>query len=228
MTSTSGSSLNELRSVKAFIFDLDGTLIDSVEAHIKSWIAALSYVGIRNVNENDLRPLIGLSGKDIMIKLFGPNIMSKFPRIRWLKDRAFLKELGEGRITLYPGVTKLLQLLKRLGYRVAIASSTPNHMLMHILDFLGIMQYIDVFTCGDEVVRGKPHPEIFIKTVNKLHLKPEDVVIVGDTVYDVKPANEINSISILVNNPNQDVNPKPRYYFRWIHELVNFLRNEFL
>ena len=220
--------MNDLKSVKAFIFDLDGTLIDSVDAHIRSWIIALNYLGIKDVDEEDLRPLIGLSGKDIMIKLFGTNIMSKFHRIRWLKDRAFLRELREGRIRLYPGVMKLLQLLKRLGLRVAIASSTPNYMLIHILDFLGIAQYIDVFTCGDEVVKGKPNPEIFIRTVNKLHLRPKDVVIVGDTVFDVKPANGINSISVLVNNPDQNMNPKPRYYFRWIYEFIDFIRNEFL
>jgi len=208
--------------VKAFIFDLDGTLIDSVEAHIRSWAYALRKLGF-SVNEEKLKPLIGLSGKDILTKLYGQEILKYYINIRKLKDRAFLHELSRGGVQLFPGVIKLLKILKNHGMRIAIASSTPNYLLMHICDYLGISDYVDLIVGGDEVSRGKPYPDLFIRTIKLLGIKAKEVAIVGDTIYDVKPANEVGAISILVNNIIGDNEVKPKYHFRYIHSMIGWV-----
>ena len=210
-------------TVKAFIFDLDGTLIDSVDAHVRSWIHALKHIGVNNVDESSIRKLVGLSGKDILLRLYGENILKNYHRIRWIKDRAFLNELKAGGISLYPGVIKLLKYLKYSKCLIAIASSTPNYMLLHIADYLGLTNYVDLLVGGDEVLKGKPDPEIFIHTLKLLRVKASEAVVVGDTVYDIEPANKLMSTSILVNNPKLPTSPKPTYYFRWIFELLHFL-----
>ena len=213
------------RGVKGFIFDLDGTLVDSVEAHVKSWIIALRSLGF-NVDEELLRNLIGLSGKDILIRLYGSNILKHYKDIRRLKDRAFLQELREGRVQTFPGVMTLLRILKNLRLKIAVASSTPSYLLLHICEYLGIIEYADVIVGGDEVNRGKPHPDLFMKTIKLLGLNPKDVVIVGDTYYDIEPANVLGATSVLVNTVLRDhIKVRPKYYFRWIFEMIKWVKS---
>ncbi len=185
--------------VKAFIFDLDGTLIDSVDAHVTTWVKAFKVaVGI-SVDEEDVYPLIGMSRRDIVRKILGEVSESEYAKIRWVKDRAFMKELKEGRVTLFPGVTQALRMLKKEGYLIGMASSTPNRLLLHIMDYLGITSFFDAITGGDEVRRGKPDPEIFLRAMRKLGVAPEETVVVGDTVYDACPAHKVGAIPVLVN-----------------------------
>ncbi len=189
-----------VKNVKAFIFDLDGTLIDSVDSHVRSWSLAFRIAAGINVGYRSLYPLIGLSGADIMRRVLGsraePDLMS---RIRWIKDRAFLKEVLEGRVNTYPGVNKLLKYLKRYGFKIGVASSTPNRLLIHILEYLRLINYFDVITGGDEVRRGKPDPEIFKLTMSKLGVSPAEAVVVGDTEYDMYPAIRLGATPVLVN-----------------------------
>jgi len=185
--------------IKAFIFDLDGTLIDSVDAHVTTWVKAFKVVAGVTVDEEDIYPLIGMSGKDIVRKVLGEVSESEYVRIRWVKDRAFMKELREGRVTLFPGVNQALRMLRKGGYLIGMASSTPNRLLLHITDYLGITGFFDAVTGGDEVRRGKPDPEIFLRTMRKLGVAPEETVVVGDTVYDACPAHRVGSMPVLVN-----------------------------
>ncbi len=184
---------------KAFVFDLDGTLIDSVDTHVITWIKAFKVATGMSVSEEQIYPLIGMSGRDIVRKVLGDVSELEYARIRWVKDRAFMKELKEGRVTLFPGVTQALRMIKMKGYLIGMASSTPNRLLLHIMDYLGITSFFNAITGGDEVKKGKPDPEIFLKTIRKLGVAPSEAVVVGDTAYDAYPAHMMGSTPILVN-----------------------------
>ncbi|MCD6324504.1 MAG: HAD family phosphatase [Desulfurococcales archaeon] len=188
-----------LFSAKAFIFDLDGTLIDSVEAHIRSWINSFRLAAGVDIPSSMLEPLIGLSGEDIVRKILGKQGVEIYGVIRRLKDRFFLKELREGRVPPFPSAHKLLKLLVKSGFKVGIATSTPTYMATHILDFLGFLDYIDAYVCGDDVARGKPNPDIFDEAFCRLRVSPQEGVVVGDTLYDVVPAHRLGATAVLVN-----------------------------
>ena len=185
--------------IKAFVFDLDGTLIDSVDAHVTTWVKAFKVAMDVSVSEDQVYPLIGMSGRDIVRKVLGEVSELEYAKIRWVKDRAFMKELKEGRVTLFPGVTQALRMIKMKGYLIGMASSTPNRLLLHIMDYLGITNFFDAITGGDEVRRGKPDPEIFLKAIRKLGVAPSEAVVVGDTAYDACPAHRIGATPVLVN-----------------------------
>jgi HAD superfamily hydrolase (TIGR01509 family) len=209
--------------VKAFIFDLDGTLIDSVDAHVTTWVKAFKVVVGISVDEGEVYPLIGMSGRDIVRKILGKVSESEYAKIRWVKDRAFMKELKGGRVTLFPGVTQALRILKKEGYLIGMASSTPNRLLLHIIDYLGITDFFDAVTGGDEVRRGKPDPEIFLRAMKKLGVVPEETVVVGDTAYDVCPAHRIGAIPVLVNTSRMPDGIVVAT-FRMFHELTEALK----
>ena len=89
---------------------------------------------------------------------------------------------------------------------LGLASSTPNYLLIHILEIFGIIDYFDAVVGGDEVEYGKPHPEIFLRTFSKLGVNPNEGAVVGDTLYDVIPANKIGAFSIhLQRNNNKEI-----------------------
>ncbi len=209
-----------LTGIKAFIFDFDGTLIDSVDAHIRSWIIAIEKVLKVRISYDEVYPLIGLSGVDIIKELLGDLGLKHYGEIRRIKDRAYLMMVRSGLVQLFPGVTKLLRVLKLSNYKVALASSTPTHILMHLSQYLGIDNYIDLYVGGDEVRVGKPNPEIFLRAIKLLNLNPKETIIVGDTPYDVKPAKELGSVAVLVNRNLSEVSPKPDYAFPLFHELT--------
>ncbi len=188
-----------LGRVRAFIFDLDGTLLDSVDAHIRSWLIAFEDVLNTSVDYREIKNLIGLSGKDIIRRLFGVEGLKRYWAVRYVKDRAFLKEVREGVAVLYPSALKLLKMLKAKGYGIGMATSTPIYMALHLIDYYGLASYLDVLVCGDEVSRGKPDPEIFSKAIEALGLSARWAAVVGDTPYDALPAREIGSLPILVN-----------------------------
>jgi HAD superfamily hydrolase (TIGR01509 family) len=188
-----------LSRVQAFIFDLDGTLLDSVDAHIESWFIAFREVLKASVDYEEVKGLIGLGGRDIVKKLFGVEGLRRYRAIRYVKDRTFLNEVRSGRAILYPSALKLLKTLKAKGYRLGIATSTPTYMALHLIDYYGLTQYIDVLVCGDEVPKGKPDPEIFSKALRLLGIPAQSAVVVGDTPYDILPAMAIGSLPVLVN-----------------------------
>ncbi|MCD6428669.1 MAG: HAD family hydrolase [Desulfurococcales archaeon] len=194
--------LQRLRKSRAFIFDLDGTLIDSVEAHVTSWVASFNYVGYSGVTRDDVRKLIGLSGRDIVRTLLGDSGLRKYSLIRRLKNKVFFLEIKEGNVDLYPCVLELLTYLRTTDTLLGLASSTPNYLLIQILEIFDIMDYFDAIVGGNEVESGKPNPDIFVKAFSKLGVSPREGAVVGDTYYDVIPANRIGAFSVLVLHGN--------------------------
>ena len=184
---------------KGIIFDLDGTLIDSVDSHVTSWIISFDKVMKRKTDPKEIRKLIGLSGKDIVKRLFGREGINRYKEIRWVKDRTFLNEIRTEKVRLFPGSLKLLKELKSNGKLIGIATSTPIYMAIHILEYFNIIKYADAIVCGDEVNKGKPNPEIFIKCIRRLDISPTETTVVGDTLYDILPALSINARATLVN-----------------------------
>jgi len=180
-------------------FDLDGTLLDSVDAHVESWIKAFQEHGLEEISRDEMYRLIGLPGEVIVKKIGGVKALKKYQSIRKTKDSLFMKMVDRGDVTIYPDVEDTLMKLKDKRYRLGLSTSTPNYMLKNILMIFKIKKYFDALVAGDEVERGKPYPDIFLKVFEKLDVKPEQGVIVGDSEYDLIPAREIRATFVLVN-----------------------------
>lgn len=195
-----------IQTKNVFVFDLDGTIIDSVEAHVSSWINAVKVVMGVELDPDSLRTMIGLGGRKIIAELLGEKGVREYAKIRWFKDRFFLNCLRNGQVQLFPGAFKLLKLLKVLGFKIGLATSTPIYMALHILDFFDISQYFVAITCGDEVKRGKPAPDIFASSISRLESSPSETIIVGDTTYDAIPALLLGAVPVLVNSNETRMN----------------------
>ena len=169
------------------IFDVDGTLVDSNDAHAAAWHDVLTEFGI----ERDfaaIRRLIGMGGDKLLPKLTGISVDSEDgQRIVERRGRrfrqAYLRDLRP-----FPGVRDLLVRIAGDGFRLGVASSSKKDELDALLDVAGVRDLIERATSSDDVGASKPDPDALHAAMKKLRASPETATMVGDTPYDVEAA----------------------------------------
>jgi HAD superfamily hydrolase (TIGR01509 family) len=171
----------------AFVFDVDGTLIDSNEAHTEAWVLALTEIGI-NKSYDEVRKLIGMGGDNLLPKLTG--IEEDSPRGKKLSERRgeifrnnFLPNLKP-----FPFTKDLLSYLKGKGLPMTIATSASKKDLQGLLKQAGIEEFFSQKVSSDDAAKSKPDPDIILAAVKKLKVEKKKTVMVGDTPYDIEAA----------------------------------------
>lgn len=168
--------------MKAVLFDLDGTLIDSFDAHILSYKKALEKFDLP-VKEDAIRKDFGLIAEDILRKEYPDLSEEKVRGIVGLKRKFFVGScLSE--IKLFPGVFNVLSKLKSEGFLLALCTSSSKKEALEILDYFQIADFFRVVVGGDEIENPKPAPDILLKACERLSVSTKDSVFVGDSVFD--------------------------------------------
>lgn len=173
--------------IKAVIFDMDGVLVNSEPVIAKAAILGLKEYGI-NAVEEDFLPFIG-AGEEVFIggvaRKYGQDYIIE------MKDKVYdiYDTIVHDEIRLIKGVFELLDKLKTEGYSLALASSADKRKVTSNLDAAGISKdYFTVIMTGEDVVNKKPHPDIYIKTVRKLGLSPQECIVIEDAANGVTAA----------------------------------------
>jgi len=181
----------------AFLFDLDGTLIDSVYQHVLAWHRALSAEGIE-VSIWRIHRRIGMSGGLFAAALFRETGRAfdtdTAERLRHRHAEAH-GELG-GTIRALPGARDLLEYLTETGVKWAVATSGRLETARPALDLLGIDPDRVPFVTRDLVANAKPNPDLFLEAARRLDVDPRDAVVVGDSVWDLLAARRARSLGI--------------------------------
>jgi phosphoglycolate phosphatase-like HAD superfamily hydrolase len=181
--------------LKAAIFDLDGTLLDSVDLHAKAWQEALLKFGHR-VSFEQARSQIGKGGDKLIPVFLSPD-----------DQRDHGKELEEWRgnrfkteylplVRPFSAVPDLLRRVREAGPRIAVASSAKADELEKYLDIACIADLVEVTTSADDAKASKPAPDIFEIVLRKLDIESADAIAVGDTPYDAEAAGKAKIVTI--------------------------------
>jgi HAD superfamily hydrolase (TIGR01509 family) len=182
--------------VAVFLFDLDGTLVDSVYEHVTAWRDALGNAGIRVPNWRIHRS-IGMSGRlflPVLLRELGRDISSK--QIKELdKDRAAIFEEKMGGIRLLPGTNEMLKALQRTGAPWAIATSGDRNQVAKLTREIAIPSGTPVIT-GDDISTAKPAPDCFVVAARKLRAQPQNCIVVGDSAWDHLAARRMKAMSV--------------------------------
>jgi len=171
--------------IRGVILDVDGTLVDSNDAHARAWVDALAEFGYQVPYER-VRPLIGMGGDKVMPLLTGlPAGDGKGKQIAERREEIFTsRHLPQ--VRPLPGARELLARMKEEGLKLAVASSSKQDSLRKLLALVGGEGLLDTPTSSDDADRSKPDPDIVKAALRRLGEPPEHVVMIGDTPYDIQ------------------------------------------
>jgi HAD superfamily hydrolase (TIGR01509 family) len=168
------------------IFDMDGVVVDSHAAHMRTWKVFLLSLG-KSVTEADLDFVRQGRKKQEILRFFLGDLTDDQVRAYChIKDVLFRGEVQ--RITMLPGVRDLLEDLKRAGVPIALASCGGTARVHHLLSHLRLREYFDTVVTGDEVTLGKPDPEIFHKAARQMHVHPAESIVFEDSISGIRGA----------------------------------------
>jgi len=185
--------------LKAVIFDIDGTLVDSVDLHAAAWQQAFAKFA-RQIPFERIRQQIGKGGDQLMPVFLSREELDRFGRqLEEYRSDLFKREYLP-RVRPLPGVRELFERIRRDGKRVTLASSANQDELAIYKRIARIEDLVETETSADDVERSKPHPDVFQAALERLgDLEPDEAIVVGDTPYDVEAAAraELRTVAVL-------------------------------
>ena len=180
----------------AFLFDLDGTLVDSVYQHVLAWRDALETTGIE-LSVWRIHRRIGMSGGlfvNALLRETGkPVTPEDAARLQQLHAEAYARQLHQ--VRPLPGARELLAYLSEMGVPWAIATSGRMQSAGPALEMLGVTSGAAVVT-RDQVAHAKPDPDLFLAAAARLGASMEDSVVVGDSVWDLLAARRARALGV--------------------------------
>jgi beta-phosphoglucomutase len=186
--------------LKAFIFDLDGVIVDTAKYHFKSWkIIARKFDFELSKTQNEL--LKGVSREESLDRIlsWGGISIDRFEKKKYLEKKnelykEFINNLSQ--MDILPGVNKLIDFAKIKKIPIALGSASKN--ANQILDKLEIKNKFKVIIDGNLTTKSKPHPEVFLKGAQILGVNPKEVIVFEDSIAGVEAANKAKMISVAI------------------------------
>lgn len=184
--------------IKAVIFDVDGTLLDTERIYMKAWKEAAAEAGFV-MPDSVLQKTRAVNTKDAA-RIFEEEIGNGFSyqAVRPIRVRIAEEIIRRESPILKPGVLELLAFLEEKGIRLAVASSTNQQGTREHLAESRILDRFEVVVGGDMVTNGKPHPDIFLKAAEALGTAPEACIVVEDSPAGIRAAHAAGMKAVLV------------------------------
>lgn len=174
--------------IEAVIFDIDGTLVDSVDLHAQAWKETFKHFG-KDIPYEQVRHQIGKGGDQLMPVFFSSEELERIgSEMEEYRGKLYKRDYIS-RVRAFPKVRELFQRIKEDDKRIALASSAKGDELSHYKRVAGIEDLVEEETSADDAEKSKPHPDIFEAALKELGLsEPSLAVVIGDTPYDAEAA----------------------------------------
>ena len=173
--------------IKGVIFDMDGTIVDSLPYHYEAWEKFFEENKVENFSEK-LKNYKGGGTLDLMTAVYGDKYSRKELKIMSDDKEIIFRDIYKDNVVPIKGFMEVFELIKSKNILVGIASNAIRKNVEMILIELKIYEKFDSIICGDEVDKGKPDPEMFNETVDRFNLKKEECLIFEDSVEGVLAA----------------------------------------
>lgn len=212
--------MTDLKNIKAFIFDLNGTMINDMEYHTKGWMYVLNNDLGGNFDYARVKQEMYGKNSEVLTRFFGPDRFTEdeLTQISEEKERryreAFLPELE-----LLPGLQQFLQNAKEAGIKMAVASAAIPSNIDFVLDGLHIRHYFDAIVSAHDVVESKPHPETFLKAAELLNVSAENCLVFEDAPKGAEAAQNANMKAIVLTTTHEAAE------FMYLDNVVSFWKD---
>jgi beta-phosphoglucomutase family hydrolase len=190
----------------AVIFDLDGVIVDTGPIHYESWVKLAEEIGVK-MKKQFFEKTFGQQSIAITRKLVGAKVDQKLVE-KWAElKEMYYREMVKDKLHPLPGVIKLLNDLYDKKFKLAVGSSGPLENVKLTLKTLNIQHYFKIITTAADVVRGKPEPDVFLITAQKLNINPQNCVVIEDAPVGVTAAKRANMkiIALRTTHCNADL-----------------------
>lgn len=174
--------------IKAIIWDLDGTLIDSAAYHWEAWQSVMAAEHF-NLDYEQYVADFGKRNDEILRGRLGADLSEEFiQRISLAKEEKYRAAVRSRGLELLPGAAQWLERLKSMGVRQALGTSAPRGNIDAVFDALEIAKYFDAVMSSEEVKQGKPHPDVFLAAAEKLEIEPPSCLVIEDAPAGIEAA----------------------------------------
>ncbi|KQV87753.1 beta-phosphoglucomutase [Massilia sp. Root351] len=173
---------------RAFIFDMDGTIVDNMAFHTKSWLAFFERRGHALDADEFFRATAGRQGHEIMRSYLGEHITKESSAELDAEKEALYRELYGPHLATVPGFDQLIAGAKADGVALAVATAAPNDNIVFTLDGLDLRKHFNTVVGAADVARGKPNPDVFLLAAERCGVPPEHCIVFEDAPLGVEAA----------------------------------------
>lgn len=181
--------------ISAVLFDIDGTLVDSNYAHVAAWMYAFHSAGC-GVEAWRIHESIGMDSSKLLDRLVGDESESVRNQAKEEHSKRYA-EMSD-LLRAFDGARELLRAISAQGLKVVLATSAPQDELERLRDLLDVEDAIETVTNAEDVETAKPAPDVVQVALEKSGAEPSDAIFIGDTVWDIRAANEAGVACIAV------------------------------
>jgi beta-phosphoglucomutase len=175
-------------NIQAFIFDMDGTLVDNADFHTRSWIALLDEIGIQ-VDPVELhRQNAGKTNAETLRSLLGDRFSEQELVDLASRKESLYREAYRPYVKAVPGLLRFLEQARAAGIPMALATSAESQNIALVLDGLGIRDYFKVVVGAEDIQNSKPHPEMFLTAAHRLGISPAGCMVFEDSPAGIEAA----------------------------------------
>jgi len=187
--------------IEAFIFDLDGVIADSEPLSFEASDIALAKYGIKKT-EKERKEAFGRRAEDIYSDILKSRKMDMDVNVLIKEKDDVFTDIIKGKLKPIPNSLELIGFLRENKFRLALATSSHRDKMLPEVRELGIEDHFEHKITGDDVSRGKPHPDIFLKAAEKLGVSPEKCAVVEDSEFGIQAAKRAGMFCFAFDSPN--------------------------
>lgn len=209
------------------IFDMDGTMFDTERLRFQTLKQASQELIGQSFSNAYLMACLGLSATtahELAQETYGADI--PYAAIRKRADELELESVRSYGVPIKKGLVQVLERLRKSGLRMAVATSSRRAIAEEYLINANVYKFFDVVVCGDEVEKGKPHPEIFLTAAEKLNLNSDQCLMFEDSENGVTSAFDAKGITVLfkdIKPANTNMRGKANYYYENMYDYLKDL-----
>ena len=193
-------------SDRAFIFDMDGTLVDNMRYHTDAWRTLIEENGCEFDEHKFLVETAGQTNREIIPGVFGAMSNERLSELALRKEELY-REAYLAHRTPVPGLVPFLEAAQDLGIKMAVSTAASPANMAFILDGLDLRKYFGALTTAADVKRGKPDPEIFLLSAARLGVEPPNSIVFEDAFFGFEAAKRagMSAIGLTTVNSGDDI-----------------------
>jgi beta-phosphoglucomutase family hydrolase len=173
---------------RAFIFDMDGTIVDNMAYHTKSWLEFFARRGKQYDPDAFFRETAGAQGREILRERLGPDVPDDQIAVLAQEKDVLYRDMYRPHRAAIGGFEDFVTAADARGVKLAVATSAPPGNIVFTLDELDLRRHFHAVVGAADVKHGKPHPDVFLKAADKLGIDPKDCIVFEDAPMGVEAA----------------------------------------